>query len=190
MATESDSKLLYCLDPIVDKKTHTLILGSFPSRASLQAGQYYAHRRNHFWKIMDAMFKPVSLSDSYEDRLKALLSCGVGIWDVFASCVRLSSMDADITDSTFNDFAKLKEMAPNLKRVAFNGRVASKAVSLLSQLGYRTYVLPSTSPAFTLPLTSKLGLWREALAPRTMRTSMTPVTLRKALRDEEKKQTA
>ena len=167
MTTEVDSNrsLLLCLDPIIDDQTHTLVLGSFPSRASLEASQYYAHPRNHFWTMMELMFEPVFIKDPYEDRVKALLSCGVGIWDAFASCVRSGSMDADIRDMTLNNFSVLREVAPKLKRVALNGRTAAKAVNKLSSLGYRTYVLPSTSPAYTMPVVNKLGLWCEVLAP-------------------------
>ena len=184
---ESNPDLLFCFDPVINDQTHTLILGSFPSRASLEAEQYYAHRRNHFWKIMEALFRPVSLEDTYEDRLNALLSCGIGIWDVFASCVRSGSMDADIIESSFNDFSKLKILAPNLKRVVFNGRVAAKAFSQLNRLGYGTYVLPSTSPAYTIPFTSKLGLWCEAIAPQRVRTSKRPMSLRATLEAEKRR---
>ena len=167
MTTEvvSHTKLLHCLDPVVSDQTHTLILGSFPSRASLEAMQYYAHPRNHFWPLMASMFEPVDNKASYEERVDALLSCGIGIWDVFASCMRSGSMDVDIKNMTFNDFSRLRQMMPGLKKIAFNGRVAAKAVNLISELGYRTYVLPSTSPAYTLPMVSKLGIWREVLAP-------------------------
>ena len=41
--------------PIVFKNTKTLILGSFPSIKSFENNFYYAHPRNQFWKILEAL---------------------------------------------------------------------------------------------------------------------------------------
>jgi len=38
------------LPPIIGAAATTLILGSFPSAASLAAQQYYGHRQNQFWR--------------------------------------------------------------------------------------------------------------------------------------------
>jgi hypothetical protein len=42
--------------PIVSEKSKILILGSMPGEAALKAGQYYAHPRNAFWRIMGELF--------------------------------------------------------------------------------------------------------------------------------------
>ena len=109
-------EVLIGFPPIIAPDTHTLVLGSFPSKASLATSQYYGHPKNHFWQLMDWMFEPVHRKDAYETRLGALLSCGVGLWDVFYSCERAGSMDVDIRNATFNDFASLSKLAPHLKR--------------------------------------------------------------------------
>ena len=43
------------LSPLLSPDIHTIILGSFPSRESLAARQYYAHPRNQFWKLLSAV---------------------------------------------------------------------------------------------------------------------------------------
>ena len=158
-------EVLIGFPPIIAPDTHTLVLGSFPSKASLATSQYYGHPKNHFWQLMDWMFEPVHRKDAYETRLGALLSCGVGLWDVFYSCERAGSMDVDIRNATFNDFASLSKLAPHLKRVVFNGRVAARGLKFISQCGYRTYILPSTSPAYTIPIFNKFCIWKEVMMP-------------------------
>jgi G:T/U-mismatch repair DNA glycosylase len=47
-----------------------------------------------------------------------------------------------------------------LRAVCFNGRTAARAEPAWRGAGYATLVLPSTSPAYTLPLATKLQAWR------------------------------
>jgi len=43
------------LPPLISSRTRLLILGSFPSVASLAARQYYGHPQNQFWRILQAI---------------------------------------------------------------------------------------------------------------------------------------
>ena len=112
------------LPPIVSHNTQLLILGSFPGVASLAAQQYYGHPQNQFWRILEAIFayspRPLCIS-SYEKRSKWLLSKGLGVWDVYASCERAGSLDSAIRNARVNDFASLAFHCPNLVAIAHNG---------------------------------------------------------------------
>lgn len=86
--------LSHCFEPIADRNAQILILGSMPGRESLEARQYYANRRNAFWKIMAELlvFDPAS---SYEARVHALRSARIALWDVLQACKRVGSLDAN-----------------------------------------------------------------------------------------------
>lgn len=163
--TSKTSHRLCGLPPVIGGAARVLILGSFPSAASLAAQQYYAHPRNQFWHILGAVLnQPLPLLD-YPARIALVAAAGIAIWDVFAECERDGSLDAAIRHARPNDLAALKKTAPALRRICFNGRMAARRVREAEALGYETRMLPSTSPAYAgLSLTGKLQCWRDALA--------------------------
>lgn len=160
MHTTSPCDRLGGLAPIVDAWTTLLILGSFPSPASLMAQQYYGHKQNHFWKLLGEIFELPLYDLPYPERTAAVLARGVGIWDVYQSCIRPGALDADIRAGAPNDFATLLKQTPHLRCVCFNGQTAGKFAPRLAALGLETRLLPSSSPAYTLPFAQKLESWR------------------------------
>jgi hypoxanthine-DNA glycosylase len=152
--------------PIAGADTHTMILGSFPGEASLAATQYYAHPRNQFWRLLGAVLDEPHLHDMpYDARLERVLSHGIGIWDVLDACHREGSLDSAIRNAQPNDFASLREHAPLLRKVCFNGKTAGRFAPMIAAAGYTTLVLPSSSPAHaTLSFEQKLALWRDVPA--------------------------
>ena len=148
------------LPPVIGRDTRVLILGSFPGEASLAARQYYAHPRNHFWPLLGAVLdEPLALLP-YRARLERIARHGVGLWDTIVACERRGSLDGAIRNAERGDVARVHRAAPSLALVAFNGKTAARAEPVWRGAGYRTAVLPSSSPAYTRPFAEKLTAWR------------------------------
>ena len=157
-----DSGFLTGLPPILDVEVETLILGSFPSPASLAACHYYAHPQNQFWRIMaEVLGEPIAGYD-YARKQHCLLRHRVGVWDVYRTCRRQGALDSAIQAAEANDLQRLKVDAPRLTRVFFNGKTSGKFERWFSECGYDTRVLPSTSPAYTLAFPRKVEIWQQA----------------------------
>lgn len=153
------------LPPAIGRDCRVLVLGSFPSEASLAARQYYAHPQNRFWPILGEILGRDLRALAYAERIAAVNAAGIGIWDIYGSCLRAGSLDAAIREPAFNDFASLRRRAPRIGRVCMNGATAGRALRHLEALGFETRVLPSTSPAnASQSFAFKLARWREALA--------------------------
>jgi hypoxanthine-DNA glycosylase len=149
------------LPAVIDQRTRLVVLGSFPGVASLQAAQYYGHPRNHFWPILSALFGVDFLSLQYAQRLTVMLDHGVGLWDVYAACIRAGSLDSAIREPVLNDLASLKLRAPHLQAVAHNGGESARSKRITQALGVAAYQLPSTSPAnASWSYTRKLAAWQ------------------------------
>ncbi len=154
------------LAPVIAANTRILILGSFPGAASLTAQQYYAHPRNELWPILSVLTGEDLAALPYADRLPRLLAHGFGLWDVLGACERKGSLDSAIRNPAANDFARLRELCPALETVGFNGQTSGKFAPQFAAAGYRTLVLPSTSPAHaSLALEQKLQQWRVCVSP-------------------------
>ena len=163
VALEPDSPTLAGLGPVVSDRTRLVVLGSFPGVASLQAQQYYGHPRNHFWPILSALWGVDLFSLSYPRRLRAMLDHGVGLWDAYASCRRVGSLDSAIEAPKPNDLERLRQLAPALRAVAHNGGESARSMQRTSALGVEVIRLPSTSPAnASWSFDRKLAAWRAA----------------------------
>jgi TDG/mug DNA glycosylase family protein len=167
-----DADRLHGLPPVVDARARVLVLGSMPGAESLRRQEYYAHPRNHFWRIVeDVLGVPRALP--YPRRLEGLRDAGVALWDVLGECARHGSLDTGIERDSMavNDIPALLAQYPRIDGVLFNGLFAETVFR--SRLGAAVGPalprrrLPSTSPANAArPYAEKLSAWREALQPR------------------------
>jgi hypoxanthine-DNA glycosylase len=149
------------LPPVIAADARVLILGSFPSEASLAARQYYAHPRNHFWPVLGAVLGEPLAELPYADRLSRVRAHRIAIWDTIVACERAGSLDAAIRNAERGEIARIRRVARDLKAVCFNGNTAGRAQAAWAAAGYETLVLPSTSPAYTRPFAQKLAAWCE-----------------------------
>lgn len=159
--------LIHSFPPASTPHAHSLILGSMPGDASLRAGEYYAHPRNHFWKIMGALLG-ASPDLPYPERLSRLTGAGIALWDVLQSCERTGSLDSSIIPNSIipNNFAAFLANHPAMQRIFFNGTAAETTfrrlvLPTLPALPCSLHRLPSTSPAnarFTL--SRHLDAWK------------------------------
>lgn len=163
---------VHSFEPIEDRNSEVLILGSMPGRVSLTAGEYYAHPRNVFWRIISELLQ-FDATSAYERRVQALKSARIALWDVLRSCTREGSLDAMIENDTLtaNDFRTFFRTHKGIKYVFFNGAKAEACYRrhVLCEIDYgsiRYSRLPSTSPAnASVSFARKLKAWQVILKP-------------------------
>jgi hypoxanthine-DNA glycosylase len=150
---------------IMQPNAQLLFMGSFPGEASLAAQQYYAHPRNQFWRLLSGVLNDDVASLDYDARLIRLAQHRIGLWDVIVACEREGSLDSSIRRPQLADFSVLLNDYPDLEIIAFNGKTSGKFSPQFEAAGFRTVVLPSSSPANAqLSFEQKLVKWRTLLS--------------------------
>ena len=116
-------------EPVWDRQSRILILGSMPSVKSREQKFYYGHPQNRFWKVLAAVTGQ-AVPETVEEKRAFLLKEGIALWDVVASCEIKGSSDSSIRDAEANDVAWLLRES-GLRRVFVNG---GKAAQLYDKL--------------------------------------------------------
>ncbi|MEG0277117.1 MAG: DNA-deoxyinosine glycosylase [Coprobacillus sp.] len=139
-------KAKHNIQPIYDKESELLILGSFPSVKSREAEFFYHHPQNRFWKIFETI-ENIQLK-TIEDKENFLLSHHIALWDVIESCEIHGSSDSSIQDVKTNDILQLIEHS-SIKHIITNGKKAHALYQkyCYREIGINDICLPSTSPA-------------------------------------------
>ncbi len=169
--------LLKGLPPILpDGPIRALVLGSFPSVASLETGQYYGHPQNRFWRVLAHCRVIGHHAAPYSERVAAVRRHGLAIWDLYARVRRQGSGDDRIRDAEPNPVgALLAERGPF--PILLNGRRAREWRRHFGELQAEVAEVPSTSPR---PLhwntresrSAALAEWRAALHAAGIPTSL------------------
>ena len=146
--------------PIVSEDSEILILGSVPGIKSLEMQEYYAHPQNKFWRILFELFQEDFTAD-YAEKIELLKKNKIAVWDVIDSCERKGSLDTEIKNEAHHDILQLLQDFPSIKVIFCNGQKSFKSLRkiLPDDLKIAILVLPSTSPAYTIPYQQKLKDW-------------------------------
>lgn len=134
-------------DPIYNKESRILILGTFPSVKSREQQFYYGHPQNRFWQVLAGLFGE-SVLESIHEKKEFLLKHHIAIWDVIAECDIYGSSDSSIKNVVPTDLSVILRNAP-IEKIYANG---TKAYELYMKYSYpisgmEITKLPSTSPA-------------------------------------------
>ncbi len=132
--------------PLYDENSRILILGSFPSVASREEMFFYGHPQNRFWRVSAAVLG-CPVPQTVAEKREMLLSHGVALWDVLASCEIEGSADSSIKNAAANDLSPIFACA-KIEKIFVNGKAAEKYYNkYLKERFGAALCLPSTSPA-------------------------------------------
>ena len=96
--------IIHPIEPIFDKNSRVLILGSFPSVKSREEGFFYGHPQNRFWRVVAQVFDEDTPS-SIDEKKAFLFKNRIALWDVIGSCEIDGSSDSSIRNVTVNDIS-------------------------------------------------------------------------------------
>ncbi|MFA6845466.1 MAG: DNA-deoxyinosine glycosylase [Sphaerochaetaceae bacterium] len=150
--------------PIENQDCKVLFLGTGPSVKSLEAQEYYAHKMNAFWPIMQQLFHVET--NNYEEKKQLLLEHHIALWDTLKCFEREGSLDSSYKVVVPNDLKPFIIGHGSLRAVFFTGKKASVFYKRFVNYYPRGVVfceLPSPSSADTLPFLDKLGIYHQEL---------------------------
>lgn len=153
-------KIIHQIPPVWNSESEVLILGTMPSPKSREAGFFYMHPQNRFWKVLPAvfgesLFYPNNSPDresAISERRNFLLRHHIALWDVLASCQISGASDSSIKNARPNDFGEILSKS-KIKRIFCTGKTAwslwkkTCAEKYEERFQLTVECLPSTSPA-------------------------------------------
>jgi len=136
-------KIVHPFEPVYDKNSKILFLGSIASSMSRKLGFPYANPNNRFWKVLEILF-----NEKITDYKSFLLKHNIALWDSIKSCDITGSSDSSIKNIEINEIWKITESVP-IKAIFTNGKTAYNVYTkyIFPKTKIRAIYLPSTSPA-------------------------------------------
>ena len=139
--------IVHSFEPVYDKDSEILILGTLPSVKSRENNFYYGHKQNRFWKVLATLLKE-PVPDTIEEKKAMLFAHRIALWDVIQSCDIKGSSDSSIKNVQPTDIGMILEKT-NVTQIYANGNKAGQLYKRYQfpVTGIEAMVLPSTSPA-------------------------------------------
>lgn len=139
--------IIHPIQPVYDKDSKVLILGSFPSVKSREEGFFYGHPQNRFWKVTTSIFDE-EIPRTPQEKKAFLIRNHIALWDVIGSCDIDGSSDSSIRNVKVNDISMILTTA-DIKAIYLNGKKAYHLYQKYMQpvIQREGVCLPSTSPA-------------------------------------------
>ena len=156
--------IVHSFEPVYDKASEILILGTLPSVKSRENNFYYGHKQNRFWKVLATLLKE-PVPDTIEEKKAMLLAHRIALWDVIQSCDIKGSSDSSIKNVQPTDIGMILEKT-NITRIYANGNKAGQLYKRYQfpVTGIEAMVLPSTSPANAAWSEDRLtAAWKEKI---------------------------
>ncbi len=150
------------LEPVYNKESKILILGSFPSVKSRNVQFYYGNPQNRFWKMLQDVFK-IDFNVSSSKKIENLHKLNIALWDIVKNSNIKGSSDLNliknITQNDINDIDGLIAKT-KIKKILCNGKASYNLCCKYVKSDVEIVYVPSTSPACVKFNQSK---WEEEL---------------------------
>lgn len=133
----------HSFEPVYDKNSKILILGSFPSLKSREVGFYYGHPQNRFWRLLAKLLNS-EIPSTIPDKKELLLNNKIAVYDAVSTAVIKGSLDSNlevIKPANLNDIIS----DSNISKIFCNGNKSYIVVT--KELKLDAIKLPSTSAA-------------------------------------------
>lgn len=155
------------LEPIVNKDSKILILGSLPGEISLKNQKYYDNKNNQFWKLLSYVFEDKFIEfDDYEEKIKFLKNHKIALWDVIKCANREGSLDTNIKNEEYNDLYSLITKY-KIINIYVNGRKAESSLKKylkIKNIELNYHYLPSSSSLNAkLSIIDKSKVWKSII---------------------------
>lgn len=122
--------MFHGFEPVFDKNSEVLILGSFPSVKSRENGFYYGNPQNRFWKMLSQIFDD-KIENDIEGKKAFLKKHKIALYDVVLQSDLNGSADATLEKSNRNlaDISMLLPPHTKVKKILCNGKTSFKLLS-------------------------------------------------------------
>lgn len=135
-------------EPVFDKNSRVLILGSFPSIKSREQGFYYGNKQNRFWRMLEKVFNE-KIDNDISAKKQFLFNHNIALFDVVVKSDLSGSADISLEKSN-HEIADINFLLPphtNLEKIICNGKTAYNLLTNNNDFSLPVICLPSTSSA-------------------------------------------